>query len=605
MDKLIESFLKYGLLPTMLLVAVFLIVQDPNRAYKLKTLILSPFFKLFKWFKREYVASQVSSHLNEFFRRELKDHHKKQYELNFKIDWVKTDEDLIMKSGKLVIRMRREEDQTKNILTATKYALPRIICPLIRSNIHKDCASAIDLAYMQKLANKLGNHGKIVFKKYFLEPEIETNPSINELLKQLNKIDSFGIFTTIFINELEHIGEGIYADSDKSDKTNDIFQFVKYLTTIADREIGEEIELCHLNDSFKVGTILLAKAHIASKKGLIPYLKRLNINLDKGCDSIYIVAFPPAFSFLRKFTNVVKNNERINLEGIFNTQGRSHSLIQDSSIHIACLRRNKLFTKDSFLRKLDALDLKVGMLIDGEPIDVSTDEAIVNFLGIDGIIKKLDCSWYSYKNCNDVLIVGEVRKFIIKSIDKSTGIIHLSHQLPETNPWTKITIPNVGDELQVEIVAKDGMRYKAIFNGELEVAILVEEISWFILTEEEREEFLNKGIKVRVTSIDKVNRLINCSHRNLTRDPWPEIHQALPPGKEFNGKVNEVNENFVRVKIDGGYMGIIPRESLEKAGFEYANYKENLVVGQGIEVVVTKVFLSKKKIRLDLKRNLN
>ena len=66
-----------------------------------------------------------------------------------------------------------------------------------------------------------------------------------------------------------------------------------------------------------------------------------------------------------------------------------------------------------------------------------------------------------------------------------------------------------------------------------------------------------------------------------------------------------MTENFVRVKIDGGYIGIIPRESLEKAGFEYANYKENIVVGQGIEVVVTKVFLSKKKIRLDLKRNLN
>jgi len=50
-------------------------------------------------------------------------------------------------------------------------------------------------------------------------------------------------------------------------------------------------------------------------------------------------------------------------------------------------------------------------------------------------------------------------------------------------------------------------------------------------------------------------------------------------------------------------VGIIPSHSLKRAGHEYANFTDNMVIGQGIDVVVKKVFVGKKKITLDLKRN--
>ena len=93
------------------------------------------------------------------------------------------------------------------------------------------------------------------------------------------------------------------------------------------------------------------------------------------------------------------------------------------------------------------------------------------------------------------------------------------------------------------------------------------------------------------------------SVRRTVEDPWPEIHKALPPGRELHGSVSEVNENFVRVALPNGLQGIVPRECMQQAGFEYADHATNVVVGQGLDVVVTKVFLSKRKIRLDLKRN--
>lgn len=61
MDAIINEILKIGLFPTFLLVIIYLIIQEPERANKLKAILTQPFFKLFKWFSKEHISSKVSS----------------------------------------------------------------------------------------------------------------------------------------------------------------------------------------------------------------------------------------------------------------------------------------------------------------------------------------------------------------------------------------------------------------------------------------------------------------------------------------------------------------------------------------------------------------
>jgi hypothetical protein len=42
---------------------------------------------------------------------------------------------------------------------------------------------------------------------------------------------------------------------------------------------------------------------------------------------------------------------------------------------------------------------------------------------------------------------------------------------------------------------------------------------------------------------------------------------------------------------------------MEKGGFEYFDFQNTLVPGQGPDLVATHVFINRKKIRLDLQRN--
>src|SRR5690606_5964542 len=122
----------------------------------------------------EFLSSSVFSQLT----------HSENY--NIKVKWVKEASDPIFKeNGSLILRMKEEDDQTQNILSAVHTALPHVLCPLIRKNINKTCEKSIDLAILKKLSNKLGKHGKLSFKKYFLDPETELDSKISELIVKL------------------------------------------------------------------------------------------------------------------------------------------------------------------------------------------------------------------------------------------------------------------------------------------------------------------------------------------------------------------------------------------------------------------------------------
>ena len=604
MDELVKNILQYGLVPTFLLIALVLIIQEPDRAIKLKALITQPFFKLFRWFSKEHISSKVSSQANEFLNSNIFGLLTHSERFSLKVKWVSEPNDPILsKNGTLILRLKEEDDQTRNILSAVHSALPHVVCPLMRKNINITCEKSIDLTVLQKLSEKLGKHGKLTFKRYFLDPETDNDILINELIKKLITLDKQGFFVPIFINELELLSEGLYSDNDKTDYSQEVLQFIEYLLTIINREIGSEIELEYLTPPFKVSTILLAKAQRADKQGLKPYLRRLRINLAKGSESVYIIAFPPAFDFFERLIKTLESHERVFLKKVIKTQYSVINNGHQSNLKIAILTRNDVFTDSEFEQKLESNKISEGTRITGVVEDISQNECLVTVSGMRAYISKAECTWHSISNCNEILNVGQQYSFVVKRIDKSSNMIYLSLKLPETNPWESVDIPKQGDIIELRILSGDSIKFSCLFQNKLEVYVLKDEVSWFFLTPNQFNSFIGKTVNAKVIEIDVENEKIFCSFRQIDSNPWLTVHESLPVGKEFNSKVIDVTSEYIQVKLPNNYQGIIPKSELEKAGHEYANFEDNVVIGQGIDVVISKVFIAKKKIRLDLKRN--
>lgn len=604
MDEIVKEVLKFGLIPTFLLVLLYLVIKEPDRAVKLRALITQPFFILFKWFSKSHIASKVSSQANEFLNSSVFSQltHAERYDV--KVKWVKEVSDPILsKNGTLILRMKEEDDQTKNILSAVHTALPHILCPLIRQNINRTCSKSIDLTVLKKLSSKLGKHGKLTFKRYFLDPETEVDSQINEMIYKLQTLDNHGLFIPIFINELELLSEGLFADSDTTDYSEQTLQFLDYLLKIVNREVGQEIELEYLVSPFKVSTILLAKAHRADTEGLKPYLRRLKINLDKGSDTVYVISFPPAFEFFNRLLTALDSHERVFIKKVVKAQYYKEAIQGHNDLKIAILTKNEVFSDESFEQKLLSYNLKEGSKVKGIVDDISHNESLINVLGMRAYIHRSECAWISITSCEDILRLNHEYEFLIKKIDKSSNMIYLTLKTEESNPWALIELPQVGDLVDVTINSSNTLNHTGIYKGTLEVCIPNDEISWFFLTPNQIRELMGTVQTVVVLNVDEENEKIFCSLRQTEQNPWPTIHESLTVGMCFNGRVTDVTSHYIQVKLPNNYSGIISKESLEKAGHEYRNYNSNVVIGQGIDVYVSKVFIAKQKIRLDLQRN--
>lgn len=599
-----ELVAEYGLYAILLIVLV-LIIHDPDRAEKLNALILKPFFRFFKWGSRQYLASEVGSTSTEFFKRHVNQLLPSSPDVKIKIKWVKSVSDPVLSDdGTLILRITETNDQSRNVLAATQLALPKVVCPTIRPNLEGEFSTAVDLTLLRKLSEKLGRHARPVFQKYFLEPGIGENRRTEELFGELVELDNQGIFVPIFIEELNLLGESLYALGDSTDKTAAINSFLQYLLNLARRDIGEYTVLGHISSEFSVGIVLLAITHKALTKGVAPYIGRINDYLVRGCDSIYLIAFHHKPTFLQRILKSIEGDERVSLVK-FNKVDTKISAKKpcDGEINIALLRRNPLLSETTFDEKLLVSGIKEGDVVEGTVIDVSQDLALLDVTGFNGIITRHECSWQRVLTCEDVLSKDYTHQFVIKSINREKNSLILSLRFPDKDPWQSEKLPKVGDVIDVEFFAVIGYQYIGRYEDDIEIYLPFTEVFWIGPHNAEKDDLTGTSQKVIVYEKSEEKRELKGSIRQLDEDPWPQIHKSLPKGTELRTAVIDFSEQSVRVSLPGGLEGYIPNEAMMRGGFEYADYETSLVKGQGLDVVVKKVFLVKRKIRLDLRRN--
>ena len=598
--------LSFGLPLAILIFIVYQILKDPSKAVHYKALFLSPFYKIGKWGAKSYIGAKVSYQVNEFFNRYLFRNVATHEDITISIKWIESPEDPILREGNaVIICLKKSNDQAKNILNAAEEALPIISHPHLRANIDKYIEKSIDLVTLKKLGDLIGRHGSFTHKKYFLEPSTKEDERIAACFQKLVEIDNRGYFVSIFLNELEFVSDGIYASADFKNRTSEVIDFIEYLIKIARIEVGDEVTQWHyVSEMFSCAIILMANNQRMIRQGLKPYMDRINKNLKQGLESIYILSEENSWDFLKRYEEALSGNDRVTISGRYQVNGIvQNDSRRKSAVKIILLRKIDILADDLFKEKLNASNIEIGSIISGEVTDVSEELAIVTIAGMDGFIKTNQCSWSKISSCSEILKVGEKLDFIVKSINENKMSIELSLLFEERDPWKIIPQLKIGDECEVNIYFQNNSHfYCRDETGRLSL-LPVQEISWQDISTEEKNSYLHKSVKVRVIEVNNESKEIITSIRRFEEDPWPEINRQIKPNTDYMGKVIEVTDFFVKVEILPGIIGVIPKERLLEAGGVFVDFKNNIVKAQGIDVYVTRVFVSKKKIHLDLKQN--
>jgi small subunit ribosomal protein S1 len=136
----------------------------------------------------------------------------------------------------------------------------------------------------------------------------------------------------------------------------------------------------------------------------------------------------------------------------------------------------------------------------------------------------------------------------------------------------------------------------------VEGLIHISEMSW---TKKVRHpsQLLKEGdeVEVQVVGIDKENRRISLSLKQLQPNPWLEIKESYPPGTIIEGEVKAVTDFGVFIGIEEGIDGLVRVSDISWTK-RINNPADLYQKGQKVRAVVLGVDAENEKISLGIKQ---
>jgi small subunit ribosomal protein S1 len=136
----------------------------------------------------------------------------------------------------------------------------------------------------------------------------------------------------------------------------------------------------------------------------------------------------------------------------------------------------------------------------------------------------------------------------------------------------------------------------------VEGLIHISEISWGNQSINAKEFFkMGQEVEAKVVTIDRGDRKMSLSIKQLTADPWSEIEGRFAQGTTHMGVVKNITNYGIFVELSEGVGGMVHISDLSWTK-RYAHPSEFTKVGSELEVMVLSVDLDKRQISLGHKQ---
>jgi small subunit ribosomal protein S1 len=112
---------------------------------------------------------------------------------------------------------------------------------------------------------------------------------------------------------------------------------------------------------------------------------------------------------------------------------------------------------------------------------------------------------------------------------------------------------------------------------------------------------MSQEVEARVVTIDRGDRKMSLSIKQLTADPWSEIENRFPIGSRHTGTVKNITNYGIFVELSEGVGGMVHISDLSWTK-RYAHPSEFTKVGNTLDVVVLDIDKEKRQISLGHKQ---
>ena len=244
--------------------------------------------------------------------------------------------------------------------------------------------------------------------------------------------------------------------------------------------------------------------------------------------------------------------------------------------------------------------------ISGRVVSITDYGAFVELeKGIEGLVHVSEMSWSRHvKHPSKMVSISDTVDAVVLTLDKEKKRISLGMKQMEPNPWDGIEQKYpIGTE--VEGLVRNLTDFGAFIELEdgVDGLIHISDLSWNKKIKHPSEVLKKKDkVTAAVLNIDKDACRISLGIKQLEADPWENIPDQYPIGKEVTGTIIKVTGFGAFAEFDDGLEGLIHVSQLSS---EKVTHPEKVVqVGDKITAKVIKVDTTSKKIGLSIKAHL-
>jgi len=266
-------------------------------------------------------------------------------------------------------------------------------------------------------------------------------------------------------------------------------------------------------------------------------------------------------------------------------------------------RRKYLHDQRSEDRKKILETLSENQVIQGVVKNITNYGVFIDIGGVDGLLHITDMTWGRVAHPSEMVKIGDTITVKVLSFDKNNEKISLGLKQLQTNPWDKISDGlAVGQKIKGTISSTTDYGLFVEVAPEVEGLVHISEVSWTDrITDLSRLYKVGQEIEVLIVSLDKENRRMSLSIKQLGKNPWETVNEEFNPGQIIRGKISNITDFGIFVQLLPGIDGLVHISDLSWT--EHIEHpSDRYKVGQEVEAVVLNIDKDNKKISLGIKQ---
>ncbi len=276
----------------------------------------------------------------------------------------------------------------------------------------------------------------------------------------------------------------------------------------------------------------------------------------------------------------------------------------NETIKNAVVSHKALIEHDIESQRMEIISkMEKGQVLEGTIKNITDFGAFIDLGGLDGLLYITDISWGRISHPNQVLEINQKLKVVVLEYDENKKRISLGLKQLTPHPWEVAGEKYVlGETVKGKIVnIEDYGAFLEIEPG-IEGLIHVSEISWSNQPINSKEFFkLGTELDAKVVTIEREDKKMSLSLKQLTQDPWMVIKEKYPVGSKHKGSVKNITAYGVFVELEDGIGGMVHISDLSWTK-RYKHPNEFTKQGEHVDIVVLEIDTDLRKLSLGCKQ---